>query len=227
MEPRTVEPYKQINTPDLQTRVQGQSTPLIEELGQEPLIDMAEDPWRQWKSEKKAAAEVDLKKQYKKEKRMEHIAHLIQEEKKDFNWLFKEVSESPDDMSFSKDVKLAKMDRSRRKQEMLTEMLQDTSKDITKYYGDNPEVEFGLEFDWAWRNVGGGLDHDNRVNDEYKKQSSRLAKALEADRVWRDCHAGPAMTHTDEKTLEQEQPWERVQLEQTPSSRPPPNSSPF
>ena len=248
MEPRTVvtqEPYKQINIPDPQTRVQGQSTPLIEELGQEPLIEM-DDPWMHWKPDKKAAAaaakepipcgpgdgplrcpEVNHKKQYKKERRMEHIALLIQEEKRDLNWLFKEVSESPDDMNFSKDVKLAKMDRNRRKQEMLTVMLQDTSKDTTKYYGDNPEAEFDLEFESAWGNVGGGLDHDIRVNDEYKRQSSRLAKALEADQIWKDCPAGPAMTCTDEQTWEQELTWEQVQPEQPPSSRPPPNSPPF
>ena len=105
---------------------------------------------------------------------------------------------------------------------MLTVMLQDTSNDTTKYYDDDPEEEFDLEFGLAWGNVGGGLDHDTRVNDEYRKQSSRLAKALEADQIWKGCYAGPAaMTCTDEQT------WEQVQPEQPPSSRPPPNSPPF
>ena len=157
---------------------------------------------------------------------MEHIERWIQEEKKDYNRIFKEVAESPDELTrtFSKDVKLAKMDRSKRKQEMLTVMLQGTSNDTTRLYGDNPEKEFDGEFHLAWGNVGGGLDHDKRVNEEYEKQSIRLAQALEADQIWKDCSAGSAMTCTDEQTWEQVQ---QVQQEQPPSSRPPPNSPPF
>ena len=138
------EPYKQIIIQDQQTRVQGYSTPLIQDLDQEvPLIEMDHDPWMPDKKTAAAAAkepiplgsgtgplrcpELDRKKQSKKERRMEHINQLIQEEKKEFQKLFKEISESPDDVNrtFSKDVKLAKMDRNRRKQEMLTVMFQD------------------------------------------------------------------------------------------------------
>ena len=236
----TQEPYKQIIINDQQTRVEKYSTPVIEEMKDEPLIEMDHDPW---KPDGKAAAaavkepiplgpgagplrcpEMDHKKQLKKERRMEHIDRWIQEEKKDYNRLFKEVSESPDDLTrtFSKDVKLAKMDRSKRKQEMLTIMFQDTSKDTTRYYADNPEKEFDGEFHLAWGNVGGGVEHDKRVNEEYEKQGIRLKQALESEQIWRDCSTSSATRDCTDENLNT---WETVQQPQF--SRPPPNSPPF
>ena len=243
MEPQTVitqEPYKQIFNPENQTRVQGQTAPVIEELGQEPLIDVnapaatmepspvgtvhqgpipggqGDGPLR--------SLEMDRKKQHKKEKRMEYLSKLIQEEKRDSSWLLKEVSENPEELNFPKEVKLAKIDRNKKKQEMLTIMLQDTTKDNAKYYADNPQEEVDLEFDVAW-NVGGGLEYDAKVNEEWKRHSARLAKALDTDNIWKGCAAaGPATTSMEDV----EQTWDDatyIRVEEPLAATPPPNAS--
>ena len=230
----THEPYKQILIRDHQHRVDGQSTPLIEEVQDVPLVEMEQDPW---KPDGKVAKEAiplgagagplrcpqqDHRKQIRKERRMDHIQNWIQEEMTAYNKIFKEVAENADELvrNFSRDVKLAQMDRSRRKQEMLTIMFQDTSQDTVRFYGDNPEKEFDGEFHLAWGNVGGGTEHDKRVNEEYKKQGMRLQQAMDSEQIWRDCSA--MRDCTDDREMNS---WERVQQPQL--SRPPPNSPPF
>ena len=168
--------------------------------------------------------EMDRKRQHKREKRMEYISKLIQEEKRDSSWLLKEVSENPEELNFPKEVKLAKIDRNKKKQEMLTTMLQDTTKDNAKSYADNPQEEVDLEFDMAW-NVGGGLEYDTKVNEEWKRHSARLAKALDTDNIWKGCAAaGPATTSMEDV----EQTWDDatyIRVEEPLAATPPPNAS--
>ena len=105
---------------------------------------------------------------------------------------------------FDMDVILAQRERCMRKQEMLTEMFTVTAQTEGKLYGDDPATEWILEFRLQWEKCG-GTELDQKVNEEYTKQGSRLKQALESEDLWREAET-----------------WSKV--EEVPT--PPPNSPP-
>ena len=136
-----------------------------------------------------------------------------------YRQLSKEVAENAEELvrNFSRDVKLAQMDRSKRRQEMLAAMFKDTSQNQERLYGDNPEEEWVGEFYLAWEKEGS--EYDKRVNEEYEKQSKRFQQALDSEEIWKGCTA--MRDCTDDREMNA---WETVQQ---PLTRPPPNSPPF
>ena len=217
----TQEPYKQIHIRDHQHRVDGQSTPLIEEVTEV-------DPWKadvkkvipqDAGAEPLRCHQVDPRLQARKEKRMEYIQFWLKEERDDYEKLNKDLTENVQELiqNFSRDVKVAQRERSRKKQEMLTAMFRDTSQEKVRLYGDYPEKEFAGEFYLAWEKEGS--EYDKRVTEEYDKQGKRFQQALDSEEIWKSCTA--MRDCTDDREMNA---WETVQQ---PLTRPPPDSPPF
>ena len=125
--------------------------------------------------------QVDPKIQERKEMRLKEIQEWLADERDASRKLNKDMT----DKDFDTDVILAKQDRCLRKLEMLTEMFTVTAQTEGKLYGDNPAIEWVLEFRLKWEKCG-GTELDKKVNEEYTKQAMRLKQAIDSEYLWRD-----------------------------------------
>ena len=73
---------------------------------------------------------------------------------------------------------MAKLERSKRRQELYTKMLSETSGQVGKLWGDNPAVEWISEMRVReWCSYGAELDQ--KVNEAYEKEVEKLKQAVE------------------------------------------------
>ena len=125
--------------------------------------------------------QVDPRIQERKEKRMETIMEWIAEEQKDYVKLNDKEKELKETVNLT-DVVRAKLERSKRKQELYTEMLSETSGQVGKLWGENPAVEWIHEMRVReWSSYGVSLDQ--KVHEAYEKEVEKLKQAVE-DLTW-------------------------------------------
>ena len=96
------------------------------------------------------------------------------------------LTEKVDELTrtFSLDIWKVKKEKSRRRHEVLTAMLIETSQAEGKRYAENPDQEWILEFRTAW-STSGGPELDKRLSDEYRKKAERSQRAMESEDTWR------------------------------------------
>ena len=130
--------------------------------------------------------QVDQRVQERKEKRMNGISEWIEDAMEEYQMCNNNLTEKVEELTrtFSLDIWKVKKEKSRRKHEVLTAMLRETSQAEGKCYAENPEQEWILEFRTAW-STSGGPELDKRLSDEYRKKAERSQRAMESEDTWR------------------------------------------
>ena len=117
---------------------------------------------------------------------MNGISEWIEDAMGDYQRHNSDLTERVDELTrtFSLDVWKVHREKSRRKHEILTAMLRETSQTEGKSYAVNPEQEWILEFRVAW-DTSGGAELDKRLSEEYNKKGERSQRAMQSEDTWR------------------------------------------
>ena len=145
--------------------------------------------------------QVDPKIQERKEERLKAIETWIAAEKDTSKKLSMVLADQEAEFrrDFNTDVILAKQDRCLKKLEMLTKMFSETVYTEGKLYGNEPAIEWILEFRKKWEKDG--IELDQKVTEELKIQAQRLQRDFESEDTWqRAAEIGSSYSWSEIKT---------------------------